>query len=123
MATRCNVTARCAILTDHIFKICIGPHDCVDIDLVSHRGIPKLPAAAIGIWHAVWFEPEINMLKTCTPRVSNLGQFNFPKITQRLSSICLLTSHWVVYASCFVAGKIDLNMHTPRAGSVVMDVV
>src|ERR1700733_6675945 len=65
---RRNVIARCAILTDHflpIFKICIGPHDCVDVDLVSHGGSPKLPAAAIGVRHAVWFEP-INILKTCT---------------------------------------------------------
>ena len=54
------------ILTDHVFKICIGPHDCVDVDLVSRRGSPKLPAAAIGVRHAVWFEPAIDMLKTCT---------------------------------------------------------
>ena len=66
---RRNVITQCALLTGrflHIFKISIGPHDCVDIDLVSHRGSQGPPAATIRVWRAVWFEPAIGMLKTCT---------------------------------------------------------
>jgi hypothetical protein len=67
--------ARCAIMANSflcIVKISIG-HDCVDVDLVSHRIVAddgsEKGAAAIGSRRAVWYEHTADgedILKTCT---------------------------------------------------------
>jgi hypothetical protein len=149
---RRNVIARCAILTDHflhIFKICIGPHDCVDVDLVSHGGSPKLPAAAIGVRHAVWFEP-INILKMCTFIITGqdndttrllgdldgglgldalcikLGSIRFPiDYTEAVIDMSFdePLGRICVLLRCGEYWFYDLNIDTPRVSLVIMDVV
>lgn len=68
-----NIIARCAILVPgclRIFKVSIGAHDYVDVDLVSHSiDTGKDTAGAMGYRRAVWCEDTIdgkNTLKTCT---------------------------------------------------------
>jgi hypothetical protein len=118
--------------------------------VITNRGTPKLPAAAIGVRHAVWFEPDTNMLKTCTFIITSqdddatgllgdldsgfgldascikLGSIQFPKdyteavidmsFDEPLGRICVLLR-------CGEHRFYDLNIHTPRARLVVMDVV
>jgi hypothetical protein len=149
---RRNVIARCAILTDrflHVFKICIGPHDCVDVDLVSRRGSQGPPAAAIGVRRAVWFEPAIGMLKTCTfitgqnddvtrllgdldsgsgldASRTKFGSIQFPKdYTEDVIDMSFDESlgRICVLLCCGEYWFYDLNIDTPRVSLVVMDMV